>query len=112
MAKTTETKSFADRVSEPLKNAGESLKAAGAKAAENSQALTVTAVNHAEANAREAFNALRAAAQAKTLTEVMQVQADFVRAQGTRSMEHAKELGEMIASFGRQALGAVTGKKD
>ncbi len=112
MAKTTETKSFTDRVSEPLKNAGESLKAAGAKAAENSQSLNVTVINHAEANAREAFNALRAAAQAKNIQEVMQVQADFIRAQGTRGMEQVKELGELIARFGREAVAPLMGKKD
>ncbi len=108
----TDAKNFADRMSEPLKNAGESLKAAGAKAAENGQSLNVTVINHAEANAREAFNALRAAAQAKNLNEVMQVQADFIRAQGTRGMEQVKELGELIARFGREAIAPMMGKKD
>ena len=112
MAKSTETKSFTDRVTEPLKNAGETLKNAGAKAAENGQALNLSVISHAEANAREAFNALRAAAQATSLTDVMKVQTDFVRAQGARSMEQAKELGELIARFGREAIAPMMGKKD
>ena len=41
-------KSFADRVTGPLKNAGEAMKNAGAKAAENSQAINLKVLDQAE----------------------------------------------------------------
>jgi hypothetical protein len=45
----------------------------------------------------------------------MQVQADYVRDQGTRSMAQVREIGEMITQFGRSAMSGLTGggeKKD
>ncbi|MFC3711711.1 phasin family protein [Sphingoaurantiacus capsulatus] len=103
-------KSFADRVAGPLKNAGEAIKNAGAKAAENSQAINLKAIDQAEQNAREAFNALRAAAGAKSLSEVMEVQANYIREQSSRGVEQVREIGEMIARFGRDAV-SPTDKK-
>jgi hypothetical protein len=97
-------KSFADRVTGPLKNAGEAIKNAGAKAAENSQTINLKVIDQAEANAREAFNALRAAAGAKSLSEVMAVQANYIREQSSRGLEQVREIGELIAKFGREAV--------
>lgn len=97
-------KSFADRVTGPLKNAGEAIKNAGAKAAENSQAINLKVLDQAEQNAREAFAALRAAAGAKSLAEVMEVQANYIREQSSRGMDQVREIGELIARFGREAM--------
>lgn len=95
---------FADRMTAPLKNAGEALKNAGAKAAENSQAINLKVIDQAETNAREAFNALRAAAGARSLSEVMEIQANYIREQSSRGMDQVREIGELIAKFGREAV--------
>jgi hypothetical protein len=95
-----------------LKAAGEAMKDGAAKAAENSAALSMKVIDHAEENTRQAFAALRAAAKANGLTELMKVQSDFVRDQGTRSMAQVREIGEMIAGFGRQAMSGLSGQKD
>eukprot|EP01037_Dinobryon_pediforme_P031404 gene31404-35872_t len=68
-------------------------------------------LDQAEANAREAFAAMRAAASAKDLSEVMKIQGDFLRDQSQRSMSQAREMGEVILQFGRDAVGAVRGEK-
>lgn len=100
-----------DNVVEPLKKAGEAMKDAGKKAAENSAAFSMKLIDHAEENTRHAFAALRAAAKAGGVTEVMKVQGDYIRDQGSRSMAQAREVGELIASFGRNAVDGLKGKK-
>ncbi|GAO40315.1 hypothetical protein SCH01S_46_00230 [Sphingomonas changbaiensis NBRC 104936] len=95
-----------------LKAAGEAVKEGATKAAENSAALSMKVIDHAEENTRQAFAALRAAAKAGGITDLMKVQSDYVRDQGTRSMAQVREIGEMIASFGREAMSGLSGKKD
>ncbi|MGL4542504.1 MAG: phasin family protein [Polymorphobacter sp.] len=105
-------KSMADRLIEPVKKAGEQVRAAGEKIMENSSAVNLKVLDHAEKNATEAFNAMRAAASAENLKQVMEIQSNFIREQAGRSMEQAREVGELIASFGRAAIAPLTGKKD
>ena len=69
-------------------------------------------IDHAEENTRQAFAALRAAAKANGLGELMKVQSDYVRDQGGRSMAQVREIGEMIAQFGRDAMSGLSGKKE
>jgi hypothetical protein len=95
-----------------MKAAGDAMKEGATKAAENSAALSMKVIDHAEENTRQAFAALRAAAKAGGVTELMQVQSDYVRDQGSRSMAQVREIGEMIASFGREAMSGLSGKKD
>ena len=95
-----------------LKAAGDAVKEGATKAAENSAALSMKVIDHAEENTRQAFAALRAAAKSGDLSGLMQVQSDYVRDQGSRSMAQVKEIGEMIASFGREAMSNLTGKKE
>lgn len=95
-----------------LRDAGEALRASGAKAAEQGSTLGMAMIDQAESNAREAFAAMRKAAQAKDLTELMRIQGDYMRDQGTRSMNQAREIADMIAKFGREAMAPVTGKKE
>ena len=97
---------------EKLTAAGDAIKDGTAKAAENSAALGMKVIDHAEENTREAFAALRAAAQANGLPELMKVQADFVREQSNRSMAQVREIGELIAQFGREAMSGLSGRKD
>ncbi|HEV2568580.1 phasin family protein [Sphingomonas sp.] len=95
-----------------MKAAGDAVREGATKAAENSAALSMKVIDHAEENSRQAFAALRAAAKAGGVTELMQVQSEYVREQGTRSMAQVREIGEMIAAFGRQAMSGLSGKKD
>jgi hypothetical protein len=88
------------------------LKQGATQVAENSAAISMKVIDHAEENTRQAFNALRAAAKANGVTELMQVQADYVRDQGTRSMAQVREIGELITQFGRQAMSGLSGKQD
>ena len=41
----------------------------------------------------------------------MRIQTDFLREQGNRSMAQAREIGEMIVQFGRDAVGVARGQK-
>ena len=66
-------------------------------------------IEQAESNAREAFAAMRAAASAKNPAEIARIQGDYLRDQGARSLAQAREIGELIMSFGRDAMGG--GKK-
>ncbi|WP_419810039.1 phasin family protein [Sphingomonas sp.] len=101
---------FQERIVEPAKRAGEALRQGGQKVAENNQQIGVKMIDQAEQNTREAFAAMRNAAQAKDLSEVMRVQGDYLREQSQRSMAQAREIGELIVSFGRDAVGAMRGE--
>lgn len=81
-------------------------------AAENSSAISLKMIDHAEANTRDAFAAMRAAAQAKSLSEVLRIQGDYIREQGVRSMTLAREIGELIVQLGKDSLTPGAGKKD
>ncbi|MGE7206362.1 phasin family protein [Sphingomonas sp. NPDC019816] len=98
---------FSDR----MKGAGEAMQASGQKMAESGSAVTLKMLEQAETNTREAFSAMRQAASARDLSDVMRIQTDFIRDQGNRSMSQAREIGEMIVQFGRDAVGAARGQK-
>ncbi len=100
---------FNDRVVEPARRAGEALREGGQKIAQNNQQIGLKMIDQAEQNAREAFNAMRKAAQATDLSSVMQIQGEYMREQGGRAMAQAREIGELIAQFGRDAVGAIRG---
>ncbi len=99
-----------DKIVEPLKAAGEQIKVAGEKVVETTTALNTRIIDHAETNVREAFAALRAAAGSKSITDVLNAQSTYVREQGERGMAQVKEIGEIIANFGKEAMKNVTGK--
>ena len=98
---------FQDKVVEPAQRAGEALKASGQKVVETNSAIGVKMIDQAEQNAREAFNAMREAAAAKDLSDVMRIQGDYLREQSNRSMSQAREIGELIMKFGRDAVGSM-----
>ena len=101
---------FGDHVVEPARRAGEALKASGQKIAENGSVIGTKLIEQAEANTREAFAAMRAAAGAKDVSEVMRIQGEYLRGQGQRSMAQAREVGELIMQFGRNATGTMRGQ--
>lgn len=101
---------FAEQVFGPARRAGETMRAAGRQVAEGGQALGVRMIEQAERNAHEAFAAMRAAAQAKDLGDVMRIQGEYLRGQGQRAMDQAREIGEMIVAIGREAVAPAKGK--
>jgi phasin family protein len=109
---TDKVKDTIEEIVEPVKKAGEAMRASGAKLAKGGSDVGMKMLEQAEANTREAFTALRAAAAAKDLSEVMKIQGEFLREQGTRSMGHAREIGELIMQFGREAVAPLKGDKD
>ena len=99
-----------ERIVDPAKKAGEAMRQSGAKMAEGGSTVSMRLIDQAEQNAREAFAALRAAAGATDLTEVMKVQGDYLREQGSRSMSQAKEIGELIVKIGQESVAPLRGK--
>ena len=100
-----------ERIVDPAKKATEAMRETGTKLAEGGSTVGMRMLDQAEENTRQAFAAMRAAAQAKDLTEVMKVQGDFLRDQGTRSMSQAREIGDLIMQFGKEAVAPLSGKK-
>lgn len=98
-------------MNDQLKDATERMKAAGEAMADKGNQLGIKMLDQAEQNTREAFAAMRAAAASKDVGEVMRVQGDYLREQSGRAVAQAREIGEMIANFGRDAIGGMT-KKD
>lgn len=111
-SKKTEAKGAAQEMTDRVKAAGEKMRASGEKFAERGSELGMKLLDQAEQNTREAFNAMRAAAKSRDVSEVMHVQGEYLREQGARSMAQAREVAEMIANFGREAIGRMTGRED
>ena len=89
---------------DPAKRAGEAMRASGKTWAAGNAEIGLEMIDHAEKNVQQAFAAMRAAAKAKDLTEVMKIQTDFVRQQGESSMKHARQIGELIVRVGRDSV--------
>jgi len=100
---------FQDKVADPARRAGEAMKASGQKMAEGGSTIGTKMIDQAETNAHEAFAAMRRAASAKDVSEVMKIQGDYLREQSTRSMTQAREIGELIMQFGRDAVQPLRG---
>ena len=97
---------FTEKAAETVKKAGKSLKDATSKAASNAAALNGKVIDHAEENTRAAFAAMRSAASVKSVQDLAKIQTDYVKEQGARSMGQVKEVGELIAQFGKDAMAA------
>lgn len=98
-------KSAADRV----ETVGANIRKSGEKLAKQGNSVSMKVIEHAEANTREAFAAMRKAAGAKNAAEVAKIQGEYLRDQGARAMAHAREIGELIMQFGKDATSV--GKK-
>lgn len=103
---------LSEKAAETVKKAGKSIKEATEKAASNAAALNGKIIDHAEENTRAAFSAMRSAGTVKSLEELAKIQAAFVKEQSARSMTHVREVGDLIAQFGRDAMAAWRPKKD
>lgn len=109
-AKPKKDKSAAERIAEPIKQAGQKMRDGASRAVQNTVTINTKVIDHAETNAREAFAAMRKVAGAKSMQDIVKVQTDFVKQQGARTAEQVREVGEMIAGFGREALEMMRGK--
>jgi hypothetical protein len=103
---------FEDKVADPARRAGAAIKASGEKVVEGNKTIGLRLLDQAEQNAKEAFAAMRAAAAASDLSEVMKIQGEFLREQGQRNMAQAREVGELIMRFGRDAVSPLRGSSD
>jgi hypothetical protein len=111
-------KKVEEAVHEAVEDAGNAVEKAGKKIREtaehamnNAAALNARVIDHAEENAKEAFAAMRKIATSKDVKQIVQVQTAFVKEQSARSVAQVKEVGEMIASFGRMAVEGMRPKK-
>ena len=100
----------ANTMGDRAREMGDRMKQGGQQIAQGGQDLGLKLLDQAETNTREAFKAMRDAAQAKDVSEVMKIQGDYLREAGSRSVTQAREIGELIASFGRSAMGQFTGR--
>jgi len=100
---------FSEKVVDPARRAGEAMKESGGKIAEGGATIGKAMIDQAEQNAREAFAAMREAASASDLTQVMKIQGDYLREQSQRSMSQAREIGELIMKFGKDAVAPFQG---
>jgi phasin family protein len=99
--------SFNEHVAGPAMRASEAMRGAGRKMAEGGTTISTKLIDQAETNAQQAFSAMRAAASAKDVSEIMKIQGDYLREQSERAMAQAKEIGELIVQFGREATTAA-----
>lgn len=98
------------KLTDPVKKAGKAVKESTERAVKRTAALNVTVIDHAESNTREAFAAMRQVAAAESVKDIVKIQTKFVRDQSERSMKQVRELGDMIAQFGREAMEQMRGK--
>ncbi|WP_022687288.1 phasin family protein [Sphingomonas phyllosphaerae] len=84
--------------------ATDQIRQSGQHMMESGSTISTKILDQVETNTQQAFAAMRAAAQAKDLSQVMQIQSDYLQTQGQRSMEQAREIGQLIMQFGRAAV--------
>lgn len=103
---------FEEKVADPARRAGAAIKASGEKVAEGNKTIGLRLIDQAEQNAKQAFAAMRAAANASDLSDVMRIQGEFLREQTQRNMAQAREVGELILQFGRDAVSPLRGSSE
>ena len=109
-AKKKETKSAAAKLAAPIKEASKVLRSRASDAMANGRTINAKVIDHAETNAKEAFAALRDAATAQSVQDVLKVQTKFIKEQSARATEQIREVGELIAGFGRDAISSLRKK--
>jgi hypothetical protein len=109
-AKPSKAEKITDKISEPVKKAGMAIRESAERAVKRTATLNSKVIDHAEANTKEAFAAMRAVAGAKSAGDIVKIQTKFVRDQSARSVAQVKEIGELIAKFGRDAIGQMRGE--
>ncbi len=98
----------AGKMTDRAENAAAAMSKSAEHMAENGAEFSLKLIALAELNMHEAFQAMRAASAAKDVSEVMRIQTEFLRDQGTRSIEQVREISELIAGYGRNAMSRIT----
>ena len=99
-----------ETVAEPLKRVGETVKEMRDRSLERGREFNVRVIEYAEKNTTEAFEAARAVAQAKSVTEFFEIQNNFFRDQLTRNANQVRELGELVMTANRETWQPVADK--
>ncbi len=108
-AEAKTARKMAEQMAEPVKKAGKAIRDTAEEAMRNTASVNTMVINQAETNAKEAFAAMRAAAEAKSLAEIARIQGKFVKEQGARTAQQVQEVGGLIAQFGRDAISRLRG---
>lgn len=104
-----EIREFADRSVEQARKAVDSMIDTAQKAGslaetsaramqDNASQMTSSAMQHAQANIKAAFDLAQGLAQARTIEEVTKLQGDFIKSQMVSLEAQAREFGEVIRS--------------
>jgi hypothetical protein len=109
-AKPSSAKGFFDNVAEPLKDVGKTIEETRERAVACNREISSRVIDYAEANTREAFGAARAAAGAKSVVELIEIQNAYVRDQATRGVTQLRELGELVFKASQDAWAPITNK--
>ena len=89
-----------DQFMQPMKQVSEAFNLAKERAKEQNEAVGGRLIDFAQSNLNDTMEALRAAAGAKDVSEVLTIQANFLRDQMTRSMDQFRELTEIAKPKG------------
>ena len=85
-----------DSAEQSMKQASNAFKEATERATHYNEAVTVRLIDFAESNLADACEALRTAARARNVSELMSINANFLRHQVSRSLDQFRELTELV----------------
>jgi phasin family protein len=108
--KPSTPKGFFDNVAEPLKDVGKTFEEARERTVACNSEISSRFIEYAETNTREAFDAARAAAGAKSVVELIEIQNTYLRDQATRGASQLRELGELVFKASQDAWAPITSK--
>jgi hypothetical protein len=92
---------------EPFKKATSTLKAVQDKALSSSQQINLKMLDIAKQNTTSTLEAMKSFTCASDMSEALSVQQAFVRDQAAAGMAQMREVGDMVAKVGREALAPV-----
>ncbi len=79
-----------------MKQASNAFKEATERATHYNEAVTVRLIDFAQSNLTVACEALRSAARAQNISELMSINANFLSQQMSRSLDQFRELSELL----------------
>ncbi len=86
----------ADSAEQSMKQASNAFKEATDRATHYNEAVTARLIDFAESNLTDACEAIRSAARARNIGELMSINANFLRHQMSRSLDQFRELAELV----------------
>ncbi len=85
-----------DSAEQAMKQASDAFKEATERATHYNEAVTVRLIDFAESNLADSCEALRSAARARNISELVSINANFLRHQISRSLDQFRELSELV----------------